>query len=191
VLADVKLRSEILSRTSPFCHLVIAPVITENTTQTLLTEFATYHWKGHREPLYFFEVPDTTDRVRHCYNVLMSDRRFMALSASLALVFKQKSEPIPILDLHKYVSHSGIGFHTDCGVQEVRLIINLNRGWSPIEGGLWALAGSKKNLNRPTYIPPISNSGFCFRPSRYSFHGLTTRRKSNSYAIVCRYPFCL
>jgi hypothetical protein len=54
-------------------------------------------------------------------------------------------------------------------------------------GGLWALSKTGANDTHIKYIPPVSNTAFCFRNSRVSFHALAQRNRGCSYSIICRF----
>ena len=90
--------------------------------------------------------------------------------------------------VHKYSADAGIAPHTDESIDEVRLVMNFNRGWNLDDGGVWILSDRADLSGERRYVPPLSNGGFAFRTSPRSFHALTNRSRAVSYAIVARYP---
>jgi hypothetical protein len=58
----------------------------------------------------------------------------------------------------------------------------------PEDGGVWVLSDRSTLHPSSKLIPPISNSGFAFVAARNTFHALSERHRSLSYAIVFEFP---
>jgi len=97
--------------------------------------------------------------------------------------------PVPVRFMaQKYVQGAAIGPHRDYELKAVRFILNLNRGWGPNDGGIWVLSDNNQLSPEPEFIAPINNSGFGFVPGSNTYHALSARASSESYAVIFEFP---
>jgi hypothetical protein len=89
---------------------------------------------------------------------------------------------------HRILAGGGLSPHTD--VSHIRfthrLLVQLNRGWSPECGGLLCLHGGNPNANQESLrksVPPIHRSGFAFEISERSFHSVTPVLHGQRYTL--------
>jgi Rps23 Pro-64 3,4-dihydroxylase Tpa1-like proline 4-hydroxylase len=92
------------------------------------------------------------------------------------------------LEVQRYGAGDGIGAHTDLGTPEIRMVLNLNRGWTPNDGGIWVLASDSALKKQTYYLPSLSNTGFAFATHDSSFHSLSVYRGSEAFVLVLRIP---
>jgi hypothetical protein len=65
-----------------------------------------------------------------------------------------------------------------------RLLIQLNTGWEPKQGGLLMLFGSDSPESLQHVILPAHDSGLAFEISPSSFHAVSTIKRGVRYTIV-------
>jgi hypothetical protein len=175
--------------TRPFPHLLLEDVLSEGLPSKILSFLEGVAWKHNRGSFFEFqEILNGSD--------LHSLRSTLASTNMEALVrFElENSLQIPLSNplyfgVQKYAQHSGISSHTDADVKAVRFILNLNRGWSPRDGGIWLLAENYELWPDPEFVIPKNNFGFAFVPGTQTFHALSERISSESYAIILEFPW--
>lgn len=177
---------DFLTEDTPFPHTILAQAFDPATAGHLLALLESTAWRKRSGSYYDFESVE---------GELSSDgeiagylRALEAYGPALAARFGVGVSGPVAWDIHKYGLDSGIGPHTDEDISEVRLVLNLNGGWTTRDGGIWILSNSSDMQEERTFLPPLSNTGFAFRTSPRTFHALTTRHGSQSYALVGRFP---
>lgn len=175
---------------NPFTHIILAPVLEPEKAQELLVALESIEWKRIQQSFYEFDIPVE----RYSYEKLQDYlvrlpavnriHRFLQSSLCANLTSDVIVEP------HRYSQGSGIGVHSDELVSEVRFVLNINRSWRPHDGGIWILSTSSDLHMSTQFMPSLHNTGFGFATGANSYHALSERLSSISYAIVLRFTSC-
>lgn len=170
----------------PFPHIKIAPVISVKEAEELLHRLDSLVWKRTTHEYYEFNIPVDLHKKTLQHLLLrwrMGDRIRTYLKSYLHVHLGEEA----IIDSHQYVPRTGIGVHTDGPAKEARFVLNLNRGWQSSQGGVWVLSQNSNLKQFTRYLPPLHNTGFGFLTSRGSYHALSERFSSRSYAVIFRF----
>ena len=87
---------------------------------------------------------------------------------------------------HKLISGQTIRVHNDFipGKESHRLVIQLNRGWNPSDGGLLLLFNSDDPRDVHKVFAPLNDSCLAFRISPSSNHAVSTIHSGERYSVV-------
>ena len=90
------------------------------------------------------------------------------------------------LTAHKLVSGHEIGVHNDYlpGGETHRLIVAINREWTPDFGGFLLLLGGENPNTLSKIIPPHSGSAFAFPISTKSYHAVSRIRYGERFSLI-------
>jgi Rps23 Pro-64 3,4-dihydroxylase Tpa1-like proline 4-hydroxylase len=174
-------------RRLPYKHVLLAPVLDPEPELQCLTLLESSRWIRNDGDFYNYDIPSSLDVRKQALEIIGLSacvRIREQLEAVFEIALQEPKEP----NVHHYEAGCGIGVHTDGTVEEVRLVIGLNRTWSPDYGGIWILAADPALRTNTAYVPSLSNTGFAFRTSRQSFHALSRYRHGVGYAITLRLP---
>ena len=171
----------------PFRHVAIVPVVEEQTAGAILDHLDAAVWRPVEGRSYAFERLAAPAAIATIEAILRASVRFQTIQAIAEDAFKLRLRPGPVLDIHRYAHDAGIGFHTDDSTDDVRLVVNLNRGWQADRGGFWVLSSEPRLDAGSIVIPSLNNAAFCFRPASNTYHALTDVDLQVSYALVARY----
>lgn len=168
----------------PFGHVLLAPVLREHAIDRLLGELEGAEWQRRADTFYRFDVPSSPApmQVEGFLEQSSSDLKLL-LEASLGCALAAE----PQFEIHRYRKNDGIGPHTDARCPEVRVVININSGWSSSQGGVWVLATESTMTSGRHLLPAICNTAFAFATSSRTFHALSVRRSGVSYGITIRF----
>jgi hypothetical protein len=180
---------EVLAVQLPFLHVLLAQVLSASEEARLLSRLDELDWNDWSGEFFRIHVSANSDQLTS----------FKALPELRVMISKLR----PVLELHlgksitdeaslsvqRYKENATIGFHTDEVAADIRFVLNLNRSWSLSDGGVWVFS-SEPTLRNARFLPPLSNTGFGFVPDPNTFHALSRRSSSVSYAVVMSYP-CL
>ena len=182
------LRKRWVSKT-PFKHLLLENVLANEVFTGILAFLEGAVWKESRESLFSFKkIPSSAD-IKSLNSLLFQSQADSLIRFELENALQiSLSQPVRLV-AQKYMPGSGIGPHTDSEVRAARFILNLNRAWTPSDGGIWLLSDNNKLSPEPEFVAPVSNSGFGFVPGRNTYHALSERNFSDSYALILEFPF--
>lgn len=171
----------------PFPHIKVAPVLSQGSAEELLRLLDDMIWRRTIQQYYEFNIPAVSDeKERLCHHLSRWRTENVIrcyLGKNLSASLGREAE----VDIHQYLPKTGVGVHTDGPAREARFVLNLNRGWYPDQGGVWILS-ENSDLKQPvSYIPPLHNTGFGFLTTAGSYHALSQRFSSTSYALVFRF----
>lgn len=175
----------------PFRHFVLPEFMSLSAAESLLHWFETEaEWKSHVE-----------DGFYECFNL---DLKAVELPKTLAFLTDQamtselrqwmgEAFSVPLgseIDVaaHKLVPPQRMGVHTDFGPigQTHRLLVQLNRGWTPQNGGLLMMFDEPEPgepSDRHRYYLPSNRSGIGFEISSRSFHAITPVAEGERYTL--------
>lgn len=163
-------------------------ILTHEVSSDIIAFLEGVDWKDARGSFFSFqEIAHSAD--------IETLREFLARTKVESLIRVELEDALH-LDLYtpvrfgtqKYTPGSGVGPHTDSEVRAARFILNLNRGWSPSDGGIWLLSNNDQLLPEPEFIAPANNSGFAFVPAKDTYHALSERSSAESYALILEFP---
>lgn len=180
--------STLWRNTQPFNHVLLENVLANDVSADILAFLEGIVWKEVRGSFFsFHEVPNNIDRDA-LTDLLLSQRAESLIRDNLENGL-QITLSLPVrFGVQKYVQGAGIGPHTDNELSAARFILNLNRGWTPSDGGIWLLSDNNQLLPEPEFIAPANNSGFGFVPGRSTYHALSERNVSEAFAIIFEFP---
>jgi hypothetical protein len=173
---------------APFKHILLDDVLAEDVCRNAVVFLETIHWMETRDPLFAFHVNVSCDDPERLWNLVPRSIIEASIRTELACGLEiELTKPVR-LGLQKYVDGSGIGPHTDSDLKVARFILNLNRGWTLNQGGIWLLSDNDQFLPAPMFVAPKNNAGFGFVPARNTYHALSERVASESYALIFEFP---
>lgn len=170
----------------PFPHIKIAPLISVKEAEELLRLLDNMVWKRTTQEFYEFNIPTDLDK-KTLQHLLSSWRIGDRIRTYLQSYLDVHLGGEAIIDSHQYVPGTGIGVHTDGSAREARFVLNLNRGWQSSQGGVWVLSQNSNLKQFARYLPPLHNTGFGFLTRGGSYHALSERFSSSSYAVIFRF----
>jgi 2OG-Fe(II) oxygenase superfamily len=109
------------------------------------------------------------------------------LLQSVKSLFGLSSIPMLVdVNAHRLTLGQTIRIHNDylSGEETHRLLIQLNSGWIPNQGGLLLLFRNEMVENLHCAILPSHRSGFAFEISERSFHAVSQIKTGERYTIV-------
>lgn len=119
-------------------------------------------------------------------HTLVSPTTISTLEAAMAAKFQAGPLELVGATIHKLTDGQRIGVHNDFidQAESHRLIIQLNRGWTPDHGGYLMLFNSGSAQDVHQLVVPASNSAFGFEISPASHHAVSTVRDFSRYTLV-------
>ena len=115
-------------------------------------------------------------------NLLSRLRRLLQSRLSVTL------KPYTLIEAYRSFEHDHIGPHTDEGVNEVRVALHLNSGWTESNGGMLSLLDRPaRPRNRIDYCP-LHNSATAFPTSTTSYHQVSPVKRGLRYTLLYRFP---
>jgi hypothetical protein len=173
----------------PFAHLILENILTKELCSDLIALLERVVWKESQESFFKIQRMSYGADVETVSN-LLRDVAEPSIKAELENALCVDL-PIPAgFGFQKYVPGTGIGSHTDSEANAARFVLNLNRGWTPEDGGIWLLSDNYQLRPQPKFIVPKNNSGFGFVPGKNTYHALSERNSSEAYAIIFEFLLC-
>jgi hypothetical protein len=117
---------------------------------------------------------------------LTSERLIDALRDEMTAVFGHQLQPDVTVVAHRLVPGHRIGIHNDhlIGGETHRFVIQLNRGLSDADGGLFMLFKSSDPSDIHAMFRPTSLSGLAFEISPTSYHAISQMHGNVRYSVV-------
>ncbi len=173
----------------PFTHVQVAPVLKAEEAEELLSVLERMDWQRRKQSFYEFDIVTNQQSRENLQERLVRSRTIDRVRGWLEQYLSTQLAPDAVIDLHRYSPGTGVGVHTDRPTAEARFVLNLNRSWQPNRGGIWVLS-ARSDLKPPVhFLPPLHNTGFGFLTSAVSYHALSERLCSVTYAVVFRFAF--
>lgn len=171
----------------PFVHVKVAPVLRAEEAEEFLGILERMDWQRRKQSFYEFDVVTNQHSQEYFKGRLVRSRTIDRVREWLEQCLSSRLVPDAIVDLYRYSPGTGVGVHTDRPTAEARFVLNLNRSWQPDQGGIWVLS-SHSDLKPPVhFLPPLHNTGFGFLTNAVSYHALSERLCSDTYAVVFRF----
>lgn len=156
--------------------------------QSLLNELENADWTRQSTGPHVFSVPSISAWKLSLLDQIQSGILLPERKDQLEQIFQCNLGNCSELEVHKYSHGDGIAPHTDHQLAEVRVVLNINRGWHLDEGGVWVLATDPFLKTNTCYLPPLSRCGFCFSTNENTFHALSRYEGRELYCLVLRMP---
>lgn len=104
----------------------------------------------------------------------------------LSDLFNERKLICTAITAHKLVDGYRMGVHNDYigGEETHRLLIQINRDWTPDNGGYLMLFNSALVQDVAKIVQPLNNSGIGFEISERSFHAVSTVHDFTRYTLV-------
>jgi Rps23 Pro-64 3,4-dihydroxylase Tpa1-like proline 4-hydroxylase len=176
--------------TEPFPHLSAPGILSDNVADQVLGWLREQApWRLRIAEFYEqYEFSLLSDSVPEAFRPLTAPRFFKAVTESLQSVFGLAAK-LGIVDVsaHRLVPGQTIRIHNDHtggGAETHRLLIQLNRGWRPEDGGLLVLFGSHAPEDVRRVIVPKHGDGLAFEISSRSFHAVSQVKQGERYTLV-------
>jgi len=117
---------------------------------------------------------------------LISPTTIQVLEVDMAAKFQVEALELVGATIHKLTDGQRIGVHNDFigKAESHRLIIQLNRGWTPDHGGYLMLFNSASAQDVQQLVVPANNSAFGFEISPASYHAVSTVNDFARYTLV-------
>jgi Rps23 Pro-64 3,4-dihydroxylase Tpa1-like proline 4-hydroxylase len=109
-----------------------------------------------------------------------------SLAKELACIFNASRLKCTAVTAHKLVDGYRMGVHNDYlgGEETHRLVIQINEGWTPGNGGYLMLFNSAAAQDVAKVVQPLNNSGIGFEISEHSYHAVSTVHNFTRYTLV-------
>lgn len=179
-------------RESPYRHLVADSIVTPGTADDLLLWLESgAAWKP-KSVQDFYDSDDIDLRTQSLpANLawLVAHERCAALRDFVASQFDVEVAARVDVTAHRLKAGQRIGVHTDHGEvpQSHRLLVQLNRGWTPSQGGLLMMFGEPPSsvdswMPERAYLP-VHGSSVCFEVSSKSWHAVSAVSSGDRYTL--------
>ena len=106
------------------------------------------------------------------------------LQSRLGVTLKSYS----LIEAHRSIKQDHIGLHTDEGVNEVRVTLNLNSGWTESHGGILSLQDRPVHPRKRIAYCPVHNSATAFCTTETSYHQVSPIKVGLRYTLLYRFP---
>lgn len=173
----------------PFCHLVLEDILANDAFADILAFLEGIVWKESQGSFFSFQEVLNSIDFQTLSRLLLSTQADSPIRNELENGLHINLSESVHFGFQKYTKGAGIAPHTDNELRAARFILNLNRGWIPTDGGIWLLSDNNQLLPEPEIIVPVQNSGFGFVPGQNTYHALSERTRSESYAVIFEFPF--
>ena len=97
-------------------------------------------------------------------------------------------KPYSLVEAHRTTEQDHIGLHTDEGVNEVRVALNLKSGWTESHGGILSLQDRPVGPRKRVEYCPFHNSATAFRTTATSYHRVSPINGGRRYTLLYRFP---
>ena len=178
------------SMSSPYRHLRMYPILDPALAQRALSWLRHTEAWARQEGTFFRH--DTfalsPDVVPPDAAQIVSPKTLGSLRALLQSRFATEVEPFALVEAHRSTMRDDIGLHTDADVSELRLMLNLNAGWTPSQGGVLQLQDSPGRPCRRVRYRPLHNSATAFRTASDSYHRVSSVLEDERYTLLYRFP---
>ena len=179
-----------ISRKSlPFPHLHLQKILDEQVAKRTLNWLTTTDsWHHHRGSFYDHESFSLTPSVIPIgISAITSSNLLAQMRRLLASTLESSLGPFAWVEAHRARGRDYIGIHTDGCLNEVRFILNLNRGLSK-GSGVFTLQDHSDLPNIRTDYDSLHNSGIAFRTTPQSYHQVSSVEGEPRYSLLYRFP---
>ena len=181
---------EVRSVTNPYRHVRLYPILEPALAQRALSWLRrTGAWTRQEGAFYRHDTfALTPEVVPPDVEEVVSPSTLGSLRALLQSRFATAVEPFAHVEAHRSTGRDDIGLHTDADVSEIRLMLNLNAGWAPGQGGVLQLQDRPGPACRRVEYRPLHNSATAFRTAPDSYHRVSPLQGGERYTLLYRFP---
>lgn len=171
----------------PFRYATFDRCLTPSAAELILRWFETAAPWNHVETD-FYEQHEFScwDGAGPAADYLTSDTLISRLRDELSEVFGRQLRPEPTVVAHRLVPGHRIGIHNDHleDGETHRFVVQLNRGLTDADGGLFMLFNSSDPSDIHSILRPMHLSGFAFEISPRSYHAISQMHGNVRYSVV-------
>jgi Rps23 Pro-64 3,4-dihydroxylase Tpa1-like proline 4-hydroxylase len=186
----LRLAEGLLQRT-PFLHAVVPNCIDHDLAESLLSWFereAPWQWSAVDNFYHQFDVDLRTTPLPADLKLLVDDLFLEELRQGMGRLLEARLDARIDVTAHRMLLGCRVGIHTDYvpAAQAYRLLVHLNRGWKPEDGGLLMLFGEKDptpDSEGTRCYSPQHGRAFAFEISPRSFHAVSRICMGERYAL--------
>jgi len=174
----------------PFPHFQCPEFLDAATAGALLAWLESRQWPSLGLDGYdgYSDAPLTAANLPNSLNGLVAPDFLMQLRQLMAQFFRIDTSGYVRATAHRILTRGALRAHTDVSQMRFthRLLVQLNRRWSPEYGGLLCLhagdpRGGEERLAKA--VAPIHRSGLAFEVSERSFHSVTPVLDGQRYTL--------
>jgi hypothetical protein len=171
----------------PFRHATFEQCVPVSASEAILRWLETTAPWNHVQTDFYeqheFSCWESTDPAAA---ILTSDGLVSGLRRELTDLFGRELRPDATVVAHRLIPGHRIGIHNDHleDGETHRFVIQLNRGLSDADGGLFMLFNSEDPSDVYNILRPTSGSGFAFEISPTSYHAISQMHGNVRYSIV-------
>ena len=117
---------------------------------------------------------------------LAADTTLTALRDVISGLFHRRLRSAADVIAHRLTAGQRIRIHDDYlkGGETHRMVVQLNRGWTPGDGGHMLLFGGSQPEDVRVVLAPVSKQALIFEISRHSHHAVSEVTRGGRYSIV-------
>lgn len=171
----------------PFRYATFDRCLTVSAAELILRWFeTTAPWNRVETDFYEQHEFSCWDGTGPAADYLTSDRLIRGLRDELTAVFGRQLRPEVTVVAHRLVPGHRIGIHNDHleDGETHRFVVQLNRGLSDADGGLFMLFNSSDPSDIHAILRPTNLSGFAFEISPRSYHAISQMHGNVRYSVV-------
>ena len=175
---------------APYSHLRVHPVLEPRLAARLLSWLqGTRAWRREVQSFYWHDSFELIPEVVPLdVEAAVSPETLSALRGILQPRLGVNLRSFAHVEAHRSTARDAVGVHADAAVDEVRLVVNLNPGWTASRGGLLSLQDRPvQPLHCVSYLP-LHNSATAFRTTAGSYHQVSPVREGRRYTVLYRFP---
>lgn len=171
---------------TPFEHCVISNWLTKTEEISVLeTLEQDIGWKRQRAHFYTHSSVDLSQvEPSSDFSPICSREKLSTLKLLMEQTFHRSFCNEIRVWIHKMTPGDGIGIHNDNCDSELRVVLQLNRGWHAHQGGLSVFLSRKRSDFIERIYLPVSNSVIAFPTTRASYHAVTDVMEGTRFSIV-------
>ena len=174
---------------SPYTHLRLRSVLDKSlAARALIWLGATDAWRRQTGPFYRHDSFSLTPSVVPSgMRAIVSAHLLTQLGRVLTESLWTPLRPFAWVEAHRASGDDYIGLHTDGCMNEVRLMLNLNRPES-LSGGVLTLQDRRRRPGTPTDYVPVHNSATAFRTTPSTYHQVSRAGDGARFTLLYRFP---
>jgi len=172
----------------PFPFSVVPDALCDGVERATLSWFErAAPWSLTEESFYSQHEFDMRDvKLPSDVTQLAADTTVTALRDLISGLFRRRLRTTVDVIAHRLTAGQRIRIHDDYleGGETHRLVVQLNRGWTPGDGGQLLLFGGGQPEDVRVVLAPVSKQALIFEISRCSHHAVSKVARGERYSIV-------
>lgn len=177
---------QVIVHNTPFEHCLLSNWLTPAEELSVLNALEREtQWRRQKEHFYTHSSIDLSQiEVSAEYGPLCSREKLSTLKLIMEKMFGIPFSNEIRVWMHKMVPGDGIGIHNDNCESELRMVLQLNRGWRTSNGGISVLLSKDGTHFLDRMYKPISNTAIAFLTTKTSYHAVTDVMEDTRFSIV-------